>query len=303
MISKPIKQIQLKFSGNIIGIFLMLNTVLAGLLMTGLVKFIIQDLDFRVLVFGRFLFSLPILYLFGWVIRGNQLLIIQKKKVLLGRVVVGIMGMCLWFSAIQFADFGQVTAITQSSAVFVALFAPILLFEKVGFWRLFSIFSGLLGITLITEPFDDKVSIGVIYALGVAISSSILAILLRKLGKTDEPITVAIWHNTIGAILFFILLIVNFPTDFILNYNVLFFLVAIGIAGSYLQISFTYAFKFGEAVVLTPIRYLAVPGAVIAGFIFWNEIPSKFQILGMFITITSCIILAWREFINSKKSC
>ena len=38
-------------------------------------------------------------------------------------------------SALQTANFGQVTALTQSSAVFVALFAPIFLSEKIGVWK------------------------------------------------------------------------------------------------------------------------------------------------------------------------
>ena len=301
IIPKLFKKLEFRFSGNIIGIFLMLNMVLAGLIMTGLVKLIVQDIDFRVLVFGRFFFSLPILYFFGWFLRGNQILKVQAKLVLSGRIFIGIIGMCLWFSAIQLADFGQVTAITQSSAVFVALFAPIFLNEKVGMWRWTAIFLGLFGIILITNPFDDNFSTGIYYALGVAISSSMLAILLRKLGKSDEPITVAIWHNTIGAIIFSLFLIVNFPDDLILNFNLLFLLAIIGIAGSALQICFTYAFKYGEAVVLTPIRYLAIPGAVVVGFIFWNEIPSKVVTLGMIITIFSCVIIAWREFINNNK--
>ena len=85
------------------------------------------------------------------------------------------------------------------------------------------------------------------------------------------------------------------------NFNLLFLLAVIGIAGSALQICFTYAFKYGEAVVLTPIRYLAIPGAVVVGFIFWNEIPSKVVTLGMIITIFSCVIITWREFINNNK--
>ena len=82
------------------------------------------------------------------------------------------------------------------------------------------------------------------------------------------------------------------------NFNLIFVLITIGVAGSFLQLTFTYAFKFGEAVVLAPIRYLSVPGAIVVGLIIWSEVPSYFEILGSFITVLSCVIIAWRELIK-----
>ena len=142
-----------KLPGNIIGIILMLTMVLAALIMSGLVKSLDENIDFRLMLFCRFIFSLPILYAFGWYVRGNNLMKIKSKKILFGRISIGLMGICFWFSAVQTAEFGQVTAITQSSAVFVALFAPIFLSEKIGLWRISAIISGLVGIMLITNPF------------------------------------------------------------------------------------------------------------------------------------------------------
>ena len=289
---------QTKLSGNIIGIILMLTMVLAALIMSGLVKSLDDDINFRLMLFCRFIFSLPILYAFGWYVRGNNLMKIKSRNILFGRISIGLIGICLWFSALQKAEFGQVTALTQSSAVFVALFAPFFLSEKIGAWRISAIISGLIGIILITNPFDGAMTIGVYLALASGINSAILSIILRKLGSTDEPVSVAIWHNSMGAIVFGLSLLFLKPELPILNFNLIFILVAIGVAGSFLQLTFTYAFKFGEAVVLAPIRYLSVPGAIVAGLIIWSEVPSNLEILGSFITVLSCVIIAWRELIK-----
>ena len=258
---------QRKLSGNIIGIILMLTMVLAALIMSGLVKSLNDDINFRLMLFCRFIFSLPILYAFGWYVRGNDLMKIKSRNILFCRDSIGLIGICLWFSALQNAEFGQVTALTQSSALFVALFAPIFLSEKIGAWRVSAIISGLIGIILITNPFDGALTVGVYLALGSGVNGAILSIILRKLGNTDEPVSVAIWHNSIGAIVFGISLLLVTPELPIFNFNLLFVLIIIGVAGSFLQLTFTYAFKFGEAVVLAPIRYLSVPGAIVAGLI------------------------------------
>ena len=293
---KLIKQREL--SGNIIGIILMLTMVLAALIMSGLVKSLNDDINFRLMLFCRFIFSLPILYAFGWYVRGNDLMKIKSRNILFCRVSIGLIGICLWFSALQNAEFGQVTALTQSSALFVALFAPIFLSEKIGAWRVSAIISGLIGIILITNPFDGALTVGVYLALGSGVNGAILSIILRKLGNTDEPVSVAIWHNSIGAIVFGISLLLVTPELPIFNFNLLFVLITIGVAGSFLQLTFTYAFKFGEAVVLAPIRYLSVPGAIVAGLIIWSEVPSNLEILGSCITVMSCVVIAWRELIK-----
>ena len=289
---------QRKLSGNIIGIILMLTMVLAALIMSGLVKSLNDDINFRLMLFCRFIFSLPILYAFGWYVRGNDLMKIKSRNILFFRVSIGLIGIYLWFSALQNAEFGQVTALTQSSALFVALFAPIFLSEKIGAWRVSAIISGLIGIILITNPFDGALTVGVYLALGSGVNGAILSIILRKLGNTDEPVSVAIWHNSIGAIVFGISLLLVTPELPIFNFNLIFVLITIGVAGSFLQLTFTYAFKFGEAVVLAPIRYLSVPGAIVAGLIIWSEVPSNLEILGSCITVMSCVVIAWRELIK-----
>ena len=276
----------------------MLTMVLAALIMSGLVKSLNDDINFRLMLFCRFIFSLPILYAFGWYVRGNDLMKIKSRNILFCRVSIGLIGICLWFSALQNAEFGQVTALTQSSALFVALFAPIFLSEKIGAWRVSAIISGLIGIILITNPFDGALTVGVYLALGSGVNGAILSIILRKLGNTDEPVSVAIWHNSIGAIVFGISLLLVTPELPIFKFNLIFVLITIGVAGSFLQLTFTYAFKFGEAVVLAPIRYLSVPGAIVAGLIIWSEVPSNLEILGSCITVMSCVVIAWRELIK-----
>ena len=289
-----------KLPGNIIGIILMFTMVLAALIMTGLVKSIDEKIDFRLMLFGRFIFSLPILYAFGWYVRRNNLMKIKSKKILFGRISIGLMGICFWFSAVQTAEFGQVTAITQSSAVFVALFAPIFLSEQIGLWRISAIISGLVGIMLITNPFNGAMSVGIYLALASCINGAILTIILRKLGNTDAPVSVAIWHNTMGAVIIGLSLLIVKPEFLFINLNLILVLITIGVMGSILQLTFTYAFKFGEAVVLAPIRYLSVPGAIIAGLMIWSEIPSFLEIIGSFITILSCVVIAWRELIKKR---
>ena len=279
----------------------MFGMVVCVLLVASVVKNLGNEIDFRIVIAARFLFSLPIIYFVCWKIRGQKLLNVNNKNILTARIIIGSAGIFLWFMAIRNADFGQVTALNQSATLFVALLAPFLLNETLGFWRVSAIFLGLLGIILITNPFQGEISIGLIYALLGAITSALLSIFLRKLGKSDQPITVALWHNTVGLLIFGLLLCFNVPEFNIFEFEALFLLILLGIFGSLLQLCFTYAFKYGEAVILSPMRYISVPGAMIIGAIFWNEIPNFIEFIGAVITIGSCLVITWREIVRNKE--
>ena len=77
-------------------------------------------------------------------------------------------------------------------------------------------------------------------------------------------------------------------------------LVALGIFSSCLQLSFTTAYRFSEAVVVASLRYLQVPLAGIYGFLLFSEVPTFIQLCGMVVVISSCMFIIWREFAISK---
>jgi drug/metabolite transporter (DMT)-like permease len=78
-------------------------------------------------------------------------------------------------------------------------------------------------------------------------------------------------------------------------------LIALGVISSLLQLSFTFAYKFSDAVVVVTLRYLQVPSAGILGFVLFSEVPTFVQVGGATIVVTSCMFIVWREFVISRK--
>ena len=126
--------------------------------------------------------------------------------------------------------------------------------------------------------------------------------MLRLLGRTEEPVSVAIWHNIVGAITYPLIAIFIGLGQ---NNNVAgiypLTLVVFGIGATFVQIGFTSAYRYGEAVVLVPIRYLSVPLASALGWIIWEEKLNFIEISGMVLVITACVVIAVREYILGRK--
>ena len=299
-------------SNNLFGSILGFLAVILSLFTHLIMKSLTNEVDFLMTIFGRFVFSLPLLFLFAIFIRKNLFFQINNWVNVLLRSFFGIITMIPVFLSIQLIPIGLVTALAQSSAIFITIFAPIFIGEKIGYIRWCAVLSGLFGIYLMTNPIgiilgtSNLSSLGLALATFSALSHAGLAITLRKLGQTEHPTTTALIHNIITSIIV-IFSISFFGTkflgetgrhgiDIILNPNIyLYIIISLGVIGSFVQYLMAASYKYAEATVLVTIRYLAIPIASIFGYYIWGEVLTFSQILGAFLIITASLIITARE--------
>ena len=284
---------------TIIGITCTLTAVVLGLVSGILVKKVGTDVTVITTLFYRFLFSVPLLLIFAIIARKSQFLKIEQKKTLLLRIIFGLSGISFWFLAIRSMPLGQATTLFQSSVIFVTLLSPFLLNEKVGWFRWAAVLTGLIGIIIVTDPFSSAMSIAVIYGILAAFSGAILAILLRRLGRRDKPTSIALWYNFSGTIVIAVIIIIMPKQLSSIGGQTLIDLILLGAVASVLQIFFTTAYKYLDAVVVSSMRYIQIPLSGFAGYLLFSESMSLNQILGAIIIICSCLVIAWREFVKS----
>ena len=284
------------------GIIFIILSVVFGLIAGLLIKKSAEDSSLITTLLYRFIFAVPLLLLFAILARGRLALKVSQKKMMLLRIVFGFAGMVFWVLAIRNLPLGQASALFQSSAIFVTILSPFLLLEPVGIYRWASVLLGLFGIILLTDPFSGYVSFNIIYGVLAALAGAFLSIVLRRLGKGDHSLTVALIYNTSGAILMTIAVFV-FPSEYHLeNFNVMRDLILLGLVSAISQVFFTGAYHFVDAVIVTTFRYLQVPLAGITAFLLFAEIMTINEILGAVPVITSCLIIGWREVLKSNRS-
>ena len=160
-------------------------------------------------------------------------------------------------------------------------------------------------ISIINET-SDLSAFGIYLAFGSAVTHAALALILRRIGKTEHPATTALIHNLVTTLVI-TFTIVFFGTKFygktgeygleilITPNNLLYTLVSLGIIGSFVQYLMAQSYKYAEATILVTLRYLAIPLATLFGFIIWNEIPTINQVIGGLVVICSCLLITYRE--------
>ncbi len=305
-------------SDNLKGSLIGLIGIILALITHMIIKDLSYNVDFLVILFGRFVCSLPLLLLFAILARKKKFFQINNWIIVILRSLFGLVTMLMVFLSLQLIPIGLVTALAQSSAIFVTLLAPILIGEKIGLRRWSAVLIGLFGVYYMTNPIgilngsSELSSLGVIMATCSALTHAGLAIILRKLGKTEHPTTTALIHNFITSILV-VLGIICFGSsiigqkgihgsEIIYNPNVFFYiLILLGCIGSLVQYFMATSYKFADATILVTLRYIAIPIAAIFGYIIWDEILSNNQIIGGILIIFSCIFITFREMVVKKK--
>ncbi len=306
-------------TNNLLGSLIGLIGILLALITHMMVKDLSHHVDFLMILFGRFVLSLPLLFLFAVFARKKRFLKINNWLNIFLRSFFGLITMLLVFLSLQLIPIALVTALAQSSAIFVTLLAPIFLNEKIGLKRWLAVIIGLCGVYFMTNPIaivkgsSDLSTIGLIMATMSALTHAGLAISLRRLGRTEHPTTSALLHNcfisilVVASITFFGSSIIGvkgvYGHEILLSPNYfMIILFILGFIGSFVQYFMTTSYKYTDATILVTLRFIAIPLAGVFGYIIWNEVPTQNQIIGTIFILASCLFITLREMKINKNN-
>ena len=292
-----------------LGALFLFSEIVISMGLAGLVKQISGDVSFFVIMFFRYLFSLPLLLVLGWHQRKREMLQVGQIKTLIARIVMGMLGLSTWFNAVIYLPISLATVLAQTMTIFITILAPLMLGESVGPRRIAAVLFGFLGVLVLINPVtDSQVSavapIGLFFGLAAPFFAALMFIYLRKLGTTESPISTTLWYNFAGTFVFFILALADgFPIPGISadNQFIWFVLIFTGLASSAQQFLMAKSHQLASATVLAPVHYSAVPASVVIGILFFNEMITLTFIAGTAVIIGSTSYIFQREQIRKAE--
>jgi drug/metabolite transporter (DMT)-like permease len=187
------------------------------------------------------------------------------------RSISGILSLALLYFAITRIPLADATALAYAAPIFITVLAIFLLGERIGLRRWLAVLTGFEGVLLIARPQAESWDIGVAAAAGSAFTGALVAIWLRKLGRTENPAAIGIYYNNLGLLLCLGWVLLSgwlTPRGTDLGLFVVF-----GFGCALQQWLLTISFRYAEASLLAPYEYLAMVFAAIVGYLWWGEIP------------------------------
>lgn len=259
--------------------------------MGALIKLAAVELSIPMVTFLRNAFGL--LFLLPWLL-GQPLRNLRTQRLGLHflRTAVGLVAMYSFFFAIAHIPLAQAMLLNYAAPLYVPVIAWMWLREKPhwGIWPL--ILLGLAGVAMIIGLGQGELAVDAPpWVGGIAVLAGVFAgwafVTIRKLSSTEPAPRIVFWFSTFSVGLTAVPALVHWQTPSLQAWALM---LGTGLFATIAQISLTRSYTLIPAAQVAPLNYLVVVFAMALGWVFWDESPSAWALLGTLLVIGSSVV-------------
>ena len=211
----------------------------------------------------------------------------KKQKYLIIRALIGIIPMTLFFITLQRMPMGASLTLKYLSPVFTAIFAVILLKEKVRPIQWFFILIAFIGVIMM-KGFDPRIdTLNLILGITGAVFGGLVYVVIRKIGTSEHPMVIINYYMGLATILAGIGMIPFWENP---DGKEWLYLIGMGIFGYIGQVYMTKSLQLELASKVTPLKYMEVIYALIIGWIWFGESYAFLSFLGIVLVLISMVL-------------
>ena len=280
-----------------LAIIYMIASVACFSIMDIIVKYL-KDAPFGQVLFMRFAFGMiPIVLLIP---REKFSTFYKTKRPGLHafRAVSGTIAIIALFVGLRNLPLADVISLTFTGPLFVTIMSVIFLSEKVGIRRWSAVAIGFIGMLFIVRPAFEELNLYYIFPVIFSLGFANVAISIRSLSKTEPNYLIAFYFSIL-SLLVGLSTIVNgwiWPTPF-----EAFLFLLLGLAGGVANLLLTQSYRLADASLVSPIKYLSLIVAIIAGYFIFSEAPKLMTLFGAGLIVVSSFIIFKREEVLKKQ--
>lgn len=204
-----------------------------------------------------------------------------------------------------------------SAPIFITILSVTFLGEKVEIRSWIAVLAGFFGIIIILRPSSRMIDPAAFLAVLTAFLYAMASIFTRKLGKTENGVSLA-FYCTIIYIIFSTILSLSLnnmavtekshPSLAFLfrkwqlpSQGDLFLLILLGLISAAGFYFLSQAYRLAKPSTIAPFEYIYVPLSVVWGYVFWKETLEPQSIMGMVFIVGSGLYIFGSKKILTKK--
>ena len=269
-------------------------------IMNAVAKSLAADYPMTQVVWARFLGHLLWMALFFGPAVGAALLRTSRPREMLGRSLVFFASNFLFIAALPHVQLASASAIMFTTPLVVVALSVLLLGERVGTWRGAAVVAGFCGALVIMRPGTSVFHPAAALIMGSALCFAIYQIWTRRLARYERPQTLIIYTALVGAVIMTSIAPWSAlpPAD---STDALKF-AAVGLLGGAAQYLIIRALQRAPASVVSPIGYTELVGAVVLGYVLFDDLPDAHTWFGAALIVTSGLVVVYRERRRRRQS-
>ena len=195
--------------------------------------------------------------------------VLTRRPVLhLTRNSVHFIAQFCWFFGLATIPLAQLFALEFMMPLWITLFAPLFIGERLTPSRLGAALIGFAGVLMVVRPSADTVNAGTIAAFVCAIGFALSVISVRSLTRTETPLQILFWMTGLQTLM---ALALNMGVVVLPSTKVMLWLVAIAVIGLAAQYFMARAFALAETLIVMPVDFLRLPLITAIGAYAYGE--------------------------------
>ncbi len=210
------------------------------------------------------------------------------------RNTVHFAGQNLWFFAVTAIPLAQVFALEFTQPLWVILFSPLLLGERLTRVRVVSALIGFAGILIVARPGATEISPGVIAAASAAVFFALTTITTKRLTRVASIGCIMFWLTLMQAALGSIAAaadgVIALPTAATAPW-----LLLVGLAGLLAHYCIANALAIAPATVVVPIDFVRLPTIAVIGMLVYGEALDLWILVGAVVIFAGNYLNIWAE--------
>lgn len=224
---------------------------------------------------------------------GLAILRTQQVRLHLLRSLMGSSAMAFAFYAFALMPLANAVSILHTAPLFMTALSVLLLREPVGARRWSAVIIGFCGMLLVVRPGAGMLESGSLFMLAAAFLIGCTTIVIRMLGRYDDPVCITFYFTLTGVLVSLVGLgfqdwVAPPPGDLLL-------LVLVGFLGGMAQYLMTLSYQNLAVGVVSPLKYLTIVFSGVIGYLVWSEIPDLQSVCGIVIIVISGLYTLHRE--------
>ena len=222
-----------------------------------------------------------------------------QKKLHLLRSTLGIAAMGFAFYAFSLMPLAEAVSILHTTPLFMTALSVILLRESVGIRRWSAVIFGFTGMLLVVRPGSGMLESGSLYMLTAAFLIGCTTIIIRHLGKLDDPVCITFYFTATGVLVSTLGIFIQgwYPPP-LMDLGLL---LMVGLLGGLAQYLMTLSYQHLPVGTLAPLKYLTIVFGGVIAFLVWGEVPDLQSAFGIIIIILSGLYTLHRELLRGSR--
>lgn len=282
------------FSPKLVGAAFMLLWALSFSSAMAFAKTLSPQVDSIVILFMRYFFGLLLFspFVFQAGIKG---FLTSRPLLHMTRVLcVGAAMGCTYY-AYRNLPLALATSIGMTGPLFTTIFSMILLKDPVSLPRWVLILFGYMGVIVMVRPHELPISLGVWVELLANLFAACSIICVKLLSRTESTLTIMLYANTATTFIAGLLVLGVWETP---ESQDLMALMAIGALGVFSQYCSVTALRYANPSYLAPFEYTRLIFAIPVGYVFFQELPTAWTLLGSLMIVAATYGLTRLEVTN-----